>query len=142
MNNIDEHFIKRFQGRLKDQLPKHRDKLNLSQLGVAVSLKKSQTTYQRWEATGEGMTNIFILLKVFRILNFSFTEIMEMFELSQPNMDELIEFYQDENIEKTVKEMGLLSYVRNNCTDMNDMLIEKLLDILFAERLKRHKKKT
>ena len=139
MNNIDEHFIKRFQGRLKNQLPKHRKKLNLSQLRVALSLKKTQSTYQRWEATGENLTNIFALLKVFRILNFSFTEIVEMLELPQPNMDELKEFYQDENIEKTIKEMGLLSYVRNNCINMNDMLIEKLLDILFAERLKRRK---
>ena len=109
MNNIDEHFIKRFQGRLKDQLLKHRDKLNLSQLWVAMSLEKSQSTYQRWEATGENLTNIFTLLKVFRILKFSFTEIVEMLELPQPNMDELKELYQDENIEKTVKEMGLLS---------------------------------
>lgn len=139
MNNIDEHFIKRFQDRLKDQLFKHRNKLNFSQLKVAVSLEKSQTTYQRWESTGENLTNIFDLLKVFHILNFSFTEIIEMLELPQPNMDELNEFYKDENIEKTIKEMGLTSYVRKNCTGMGDMLIEKLLDILFAERLRRRK---
>lgn len=139
MNNIDEHFTKRFQDRLKDQLSKHRNKLNFSQLKVAMALEKSQSTYQRWESTGENLTNIFDLLKIFRMLNFSFTEIIEMLELPQPNMDELNEFYKDENIEKTIKEMGLTSYVRKNCTDMGDMQIEKLLDILFAERLRRRK---
>ena len=142
MQNIDEHFIKKFQDRLRDQLLKHRDKLNFSQVKVAMSLEKSQSTYQRWEATGENLTNIFDLLKVFRILNFSFTEIIKILELPQPNVDELNEFYQDENIEKTIKEMGLTTYVRNNCADMDDMLIEKLLDILFTERLKRHEKRT
>ena len=133
---------KEIQKRLSEQLNIRRGKLGFSQVKVAMLLKKSQSTYQRWETRGQNLPNVSDLLKVFRILDFSLTEIMEVLGLPRPDADELKKLCQDENIEKAIKEASLYSYVRKNCPDLGDMEIEKLLDTLFAERLKRHNAKT
>lgn len=130
-----------FRESLKGQLPKHRENLGLKQKDVAHLIDKPESTYQRWEATGDGLTNIFNILKVFQVLGFSTTEIIKILGLSQLKPSEIGEICTDEGTLKSIKEDGIYLYVRNNRANMDDITIEKLLDALFEERLKRHQRK-
>lgn len=129
------------QEKLSKKLYNHREKLKLTQRSVAYSLGKSESTYQRWEATGKGLTNIFDILKVFRVLDFSVTEIIEILGLPNLKLDEIKNIYSDEDTLKSIKEAGIYSYLRKNCTDIKDITIEKLLDILCEEHHKRYQRK-
>lgn len=140
MDKNKEYFDKeKFREQLRKQLYEHRDNLKITQVNTAMLLGISPTAYQRWESTGHCLTNIYKLLNVFHVLKFSLTEIMKLLELPEPTEEELKEFYADTVVRESVKQEGIINYVRNNCTDMQDIQIEKLLDILFTERLKRRR---
>ena len=98
MNNT--YYSKRkLQERLGDVLHEHRTALGKTQLTIAKEIGKSGTTYQRWESTGKGLTDIFDILRLFEILNISTGEIIALLglpPLSQKDMDIL---YQDDAID-------------------------------------------
>lgn len=81
MKNINELELE-FQEKLKGLLREYRIKRNLSQFDVANAVGKSLDTYQRWEYTGKGLTNIFILLSVFQTLDFSLLTIYTIYGCS------------------------------------------------------------
>lgn len=126
-----------FEKRLREQLRKHRKKINLSQLNVANAVNVSFDTYQRWESTGQHLTNIFTLLSVFRELGFSTTEIIDVLGLPPLTLNEIKAIYQDEDTLKSIKENGICSAMRENCPDMKDFTLERLLAIFFGEHSKR-----
>ena len=137
MENKNEYFELEFQKNLKKQLHEHRIKRKLRQLDVANAIGKSLDTYQRWESTGQHLNDIFSLLSVFRVLNFSTTEIIDVLGLPPLTLSEIKGIYQDEDTLKDIKENGICSAIRKNCHHMNDFVLEKLLTILLNEHLKR-----
>lgn len=137
MKNIIEYSELELQEKLKGQIREHRKKRKLSQLNVANAVGKSVDTYQRWEYTGKGLTNIFILLSVFQTLNFSITEIIDILGLPPLTLSEIKTIYQDEGTLKSIKENGICSAIRENCHHMDDFTLERLLVILLKEHSKR-----
>lgn len=136
MKNINELELE-FQEKLKGLLREYRIKRNLSQFDVANAVGKSLDTYQRWEYTGKGLTNIFILLSVFQTLDFSITEIIDILGLPPLTLSEIKAIYQDEGTLKSIKENGICSAIRENCRHMEDFTWERLLVILLKEHSKR-----
>lgn len=128
---------KLFEKRLKEQLHQHRQKRNITQLDVASMVGVSHDTYQRWESTGQRLTNIFSLLSVFQALHFSTTEIIDVLGLPPLTLNEIKAIYQDEDTLKSIKENGICSAMRENCPDMKDFTLERLLAIFFGEHSKR-----
>lgn len=128
-----------FEKRISEKLREHREKLNLRQLDVANSLHKARSTYQCWETTGKRLTNVHDLLKAFQVLGFSTTEVIDVLGLPPLKLSEIESIYQDEETLKSIKDDSICLCMRNNCKDMPDFTIERLLDTLFAERLKRHR---
>lgn len=126
-----------FEKRVSEQLYKHREKLNLRPLEVADLVGKSYSAYQKWESTGKHLTNIYDILNVFQVLGFSIAEIVEVLGLPRPTSDDIKELCPDEDTRKSIEEDGIYLYVRKKCTDLDDSTIEKLLDVISAERLKR-----
>ena len=98
MSNKD--LEQEFQERLKKELRKHRLKQKLSQKAVADALMVSETTYYRWEKYGQCLTDIFSLLNVFRVLDFSTVEIIDLLGLAPLTLGEIEAVYQDEDILK------------------------------------------
>lgn len=137
MKNENEYLKPGFQKRLKEQLREHRKKRNLSQLDVANAVGKSLDTYQRWESTGERLTEIYSLLSVFRALDFSTTEIIEVLGLPPLTLGEMKAIYQDEDTLKSIQEKGICSAMRENCRHMDDFTLERLLAVLLNEHSKR-----
>lgn len=135
INSVSEQEL--FERRLKGQLRRHRERLHLGQKRTADLLCKSYSAYQRWESTGKCLTNIFDILRVFEVLGFSTAEAIDVLGLPPLTADELKDICPDEETMKGIQENGICSYVRMNCGTMDDRQIERLLDILFAERLKR-----
>lgn len=136
--NLDKQT--RFENKLKKQLRQHRENLHLSRVKVAQDVHKSPKAYERWELSGKCLTNIHDLLKVFQVLKFTTSEVIDLLELPPFKADELEKLSPDEDTLKRIKEGGILIYMRNKCTCMDDFTLEKILDILFAERLKRNNK--
>lgn len=134
---VNEDFILEFQEKLKRQLFEHRTKLKLSQLDVADAVGRSRDTYLRWEKYGQRLTDIFKLLSVFQVLEFSTTEIINVLGLPPLTLSEMKAIYQDEDTLKNIKENGIYSAMRENCPDMEDFILEKLLALLFKEHSKR-----
>ena len=89
-HTTQELFIEQFEQRLREALHQHREKLGLGQVRVADSLGISPSTYQRWES-GQSLTDIFKLLKVFRTLKFTTTEVIDLLGLPPLTADELEE---------------------------------------------------
>lgn len=140
MKNEDLDKQTRLENKLKKQLRQHRENLHLSRVKVAQDVYKSLKTYERWESNGKGLTNIHNLLEVFQVLKFTTSEVIDLLELPPFKADELEKISPDEDTLKRIRDDGILTYMRNNCTHIDDLKLEKLLDILFAERLKRHNK--
>ena len=131
---------RKLQERLGDVLHEHRTALGKTQLTIAKEIGKSGTTYQRWESTGKGLTDIFDILRLFEILNISTGEIIALLglpPLSQTDMDLL---YQDDAIQNAIKSSGIYRYLRNHCAELDDITVEKLVDIITEERLKRRRR--
>lgn len=134
---LKQEFQERYKKELKQQLRQHRKKGNLTQLNVADAVGVSLDTYHRWESTGQHLTDIFTLLNVFQVLDFSTTEIIDVLGLPPLTLNEVKSIYQDEDTLKHIKEKGICSAMRENCPDMDDFTLEKLLSILLNEHSKR-----
>ena len=130
-----------FKIRIRKCLYARRKELKLKQREMAQRLGKSEKTYQRWESTGEGLSDILEVLEVFRKLKFSTLEIADVLGLPPIELDEIKERYQDEAILTSIRESSIYIYLRDNCSSVNDVLLEKLLDVITAERLKRRRNK-
>lgn len=129
------------QKRIREHLYARRKELKLKQREIAQMLGKSEKTYQRWESTGKGLTDILEVLEVFRKLKFSTFEMVDVLGLPPIELDEIKERYQDEAILTSIRESSIYIYLRDNCSSVNDVLLEKLLDVITAERLKRRRNK-
>ncbi len=126
-----------FQKRLKEQLRKHRNKKNLHYLDVANAIGKSYDTYYRWENTGQHLTDIFSLLSVFRTLDFSTSEIIDVLGLPPLTSCEAKTICQHEDMLESIKENGIYLAMCKKCPDMDDFTWGKLLVLLLEEYLKR-----
>jgi len=135
-----ESFRKRLKEQLRQQLRQHREKLGLNQVEVAGMLCKSHCTYQRWESTGDHLTNIYDIRETFRVLDFSTTEIINLLGLPPLKLDELEEILPDENALRNIEEQGIYSYVRKKCDDMDNRTIDRILKILLTKRFNVNKK--
>ncbi|MCM1252323.1 MAG: helix-turn-helix domain-containing protein [Clostridium sp.] len=122
---ITEQFILEFQKRLHKALLEHRKKKHLTQQNVADKMCISLDTYKRLEH-GKYL-DIFKLLSVFQELDFSAAEIIDVLGLPLLTGQE-------------IKENAIYSTVRENCHDMDNMTLEKLLSIICAERANRLEK--
>lgn len=137
MKNKNQNLEQELQTKLKRQLRKHREKLNLKQLDVANAVGKSLDTYSYWESTGRRLTDIFSLLSVFQALEFSTAEIIDVLGLPPLTLNEIKAIYQDEDTLKNIKGNGIYSAMRENCSDIDDFTLTKLLVLLLKERLRR-----
>ena len=92
--NYSEEEIKK---RLTEQMVQHRDeKLKLTQKEAAELLATSEKTYQRWESSGKGLSDFFVIQNIFRTLHFSTTEIINVLGLPPLSLSEAKELCQDE----------------------------------------------
>ena len=98
---------------------------------------KSLDTYQRWESSGQRLTDIFSLLNVFQTLEFSTTEIIDVLGLPPLTFSEIKAIYQDEDTLKSIKENGICSAMHKKCSGMDEFTLERLLAILLQEHSKR-----
>lgn len=119
--------------RLTEQMLQHREKLGLSQGKAAELLGKSEKTYQRWESTGNGLSDFFEIQNIFHVLHFSTTEIINLLELPALTPSEIKGLYQGEDTLKGIQE----DIIRQKCGGMQSTTIEGLLCILLKEYLKR-----
>lgn len=119
--------------RINNAVCLHRNKLKLSQFEVSERLGISEKTYQRWESSEETLTDIFKILSVFQVLEFTTTEIIDVLGLPPLTLDEIKVDFPDIEILKSIKE---------NCCNMEDSAIERLIVILMNEHLKRHDRKS
>ncbi len=140
-NTYSKQGLKTFQERIREQLSQHRENLKLSQVHVAGLVGKSPSTYQRWESTGTCLTNIHDFQKLFQVLKFSTSDVIELFGLPPLQQEELKTLFPDKNTRKAIEEDGICLYMRKNCANMETSTIEKLLDIVSDERLKRRRYK-
>lgn len=137
IKKIDDAFKEEFQKKLKTQIRQHRTEHNYSQVGIANAVGVTDKAYQRWEYSGQHLTNIFRLLQVFRELEFSTTEIIDVLGLPPLTLNEVKSIYQDEDILKSIKEHSFYSVMRKKCPDIDDFTLEMILKLLLEERLKR-----
>lgn len=134
---MQNNYFELNQKKLKELLRGHRTKQNLRQSDVADAVGKSLDTYQRWESSGQCLTDIYSLLSVFKALDFSTAEIIDVLGLPPLTAGEMEAICQDGDTLKSIKENGIYSVIREKCPDMNDFILEKLLAILFQEHSKR-----
>ena len=104
------------QKRIREHLYARRKELKLKQREIAQMLGKSEKTYQRWESTGKGLTDILEVLEVFRKLKFSTFEMVDVLGLPPIELDEIKERYQDEAILTSIRESSIYIYLRDNCS--------------------------
>lgn len=123
---ITEQFILEFQKRLHKALFEHRKNKHFTQQVVADKMCISLDTYKRLEH-GKCL-DISRLLSVLQELDFSTAEIIDVLGLPLLTGQE-------------IKENAIYSAVRENCHDMDNMTLEKLLSIICVERAKRLEKK-
>lgn len=123
--------------RLIEQMFQHRERLGLTQKQAAELLGKSEKTYQRWESSGDGLSNFFDIQNIFKILQFSTTEIINVLGLPPLTLNEVEELYQDEETLKSLRENSVYSFISKKCDGLESITIEKLLYILSKEYFKR-----
>lgn len=133
---IENNYEKKFQEKLSKQLYDHRQKRKLSQYEVANAVGKTAETYQRWESSGKHLTDIFSLLSVFKVLDFSTAEIIDVFGLPPLTLSEIKDIYQDKDI-LDIKRNGIYSAMRKKCPEIDDFTLGKLLHLLMEEHIKR-----
>ncbi len=134
ITQLEEEKIKE---RLTKTMYKRRKELKLKQREVAGLLGKEEKTYQRLESTGNGLSNFFDILDIFRVLHFSVNDIIYVLELPPLTLREIEELYQDEETLKNIREKGIHSSIRQTCGKMETITIERVLCTLMAEYLKR-----
>lgn len=96
-------------------------------------LNVPESTYQRWESDGRGLSNIHNLLAVLKALEFSTPETIRLLGLPGLNMDEVKELCQDVETLERIKEKSVLSYMRDNCCSMSRVTLKKLLITILDE---------
>ncbi len=128
---------KEIRNRLRNKMVQRREKLKLHQSDVAELLDRSEKTYQRWESDGDGLSNLFTVLNIFRVLQFSLTDILYVLGLPPLTLREIKELYQDEETLKSIRESSINATIRQACGEMETITIEKLLDTLMAAHLRR-----
>ena len=133
---IENHYEKKFQEELSRQLYEHRQKRKLTQYEVADAVGKTVDTYQRWESSGKHLTDIFSLLSVFKALDFSTAEIIDVFGLPPLTLSEIKDIYQDKDI-LDIKRNGIYSAMCKKCPEIDDFTLGKLLLLLMKEYVKR-----
>lgn len=131
-----ELFIEQFEQRLREALRQHRKALGLGQTRAADLFHVASSTYERWES-GKSLTDIFKLLKVFRTLKFTTTEVIDLLGLPPLTADELEGISPDEETLKLLKGERIYTYVRQNCGEMSDSTINRLLTFLLQEERNR-----
>ena len=134
ITQLEEEKIKE---RLTKTMYKRRKELKLKQREVAGLLGKEEKTYQRLESTGNGLSDFFDILDIFRVLHFSVNDIIYVLELPPLTLREIEELYQDEETLKNIREKGIHSSIRQTCGKMETITIERVLCTLMAEYLKR-----
>ena len=139
MHNQNDNLEKKFQERLKEQIREHRKRQKLRQLDVANALGVSLDTYQHWEKPSQSLTNISDILSVFRELDFSTAEIIDVLGLAPLTPSEVKAVCQDEDTLKCIKGNTIYAAVREKCPDMDVFTLEKLLILLLDEHSKRLK---
>lgn len=133
-NNIDLFDEEKFKEQWREKLSSHRkNKLGLSQEKFAELLNISHATYQRWESANK-LPSIFDILNLFRILEFTTYEIINLLQLPLLKEEDIINFLQDKD---ALKEGTICHYLKENSFKMSNSTIEALLDIISEERLKR-----
>ena len=140
MDNTDQSK-RNLQARLGNVLYEHRTALGKTRLTIADKIGKSEKTYQRWESTGKGLTDIFDILRLFEILKIPTGEIIALLGFPPLSQKEVETLYQDEAIQNEIKSSGIYRYLRDHCAELNDITVEKLVDIITEERLKRRRYK-
>lgn len=140
MDNTDQSK-RNLQARLSNVLYEHRTALGKTRLTIAYKIGKSEKTYQRWESTGKGLTDIFDILHLFKILNISTGEIIALLGLPPLSQKDVETLYQDEAIQNEIKSSGIYRYLRDHCAKLSDITVEKLLDVITEERLKRRRRR-
>lgn len=83
---------KEIRNRLKEKMLQHRDKLGLKQREVAELLDKDEKTYQRLESTGNGLSDFFDIQNIFRVLEFSTTDIIDVLGFPPLTLNEIKSF--------------------------------------------------
>lgn len=141
MNNNTYYSKRKLQERLGDALRKHRIALGKTQLAIALEIGKSEKTCQRWESTGKGLTDIFDILHLFEVLKIPTGEIVTLLGLPPLSQKDVEILYQDEAIQNEIKSSGIYRYLRDHCAELDDITIEKLVDVITEERLKRRRYK-
>lgn len=121
---------KEFGEKLSMQLHQHRVKLGYAQSDVAELLGISESSYQRWESKGEGLTDIHKILAVLKVLHFSTPETIRLLELPELKMDEVKELCQDKETLERIKGQSVLSYMRENWHSMGKVTLKKLFFII------------
>lgn len=134
---MQNNYFELNQKKLKELLRGHRTKQNLRQSDVADAVGKSLDTYQRWESSGQCLTDIYSLLNVFRALDFSTAEIIDVLSLPPLRPSEVIDVCQDEDTLKSIKENGIYSVMRKECPGIDNLTLKKLLHLLVGELFKR-----
>lgn len=137
MDKYNSSEKEKITGRLTEQMRHHRKALGLTQGKAAELLGRPEKTYQRWESTGEGLSDFFVILDIFRVLRFPTTEIIGMLGLPPLTESEVKEYYRDEKTLKSIQDNGIYSAVCQNCGGLGSITIEKLLCVLLKEYLKR-----
>lgn len=132
----EEQISKQLSERFRQQ----RKKLGYTQSYVASLLGVSDSVYQRWEK-GLCIGNIFNMLAAFQALGFSTADIIEVLSLPPLDVDEIAAVCQDKKACEGIAEEGIYLYMRKNCAGIKDLALEKLLDVLTDERLKRRQYK-
>lgn len=135
-----EYFVNsaRIMERLKTEIRERRRDLHLTQAQVGRSLNKSEKGYQRTENEGVGLSDIFKLLEILYLLEFSTSEIINLLELPPLKPSEIKDICQDEDALGSIQENELCCYIGEHCTDMDTATIASLLEILSIENRKRH----
>ena len=134
ITQLEEEKIKE---RLTETMFKRRKELKLKQREVAELLGKDEKTYQRLESTGNGLSNLFDILDIFRVLHFSIKDIIYVLELPPFTLSEIKELYQDEETLKSIRENGIYSSICQTCGKMGTITIERVICTLMGEYLKR-----
>lgn len=136
-NNFNNYEKADLQKRLGNALYKHRNALGKKQREVALAIEKSEKTYQRWESTGKGLNDLFDILQLFQLLDFSTTEIIDLLGFPPLELKEIRTLYKDGAILNEIRNNSIYLYLQKHCSDLDNVTIEKLLDVITEERLKR-----
>ncbi|EOS21888.1 hypothetical protein C806_04029 [Lachnospiraceae bacterium 3-1] len=132
----EEQIREQLSGRFRQQ----RKKLDYTQSYVASLLDVSKSAYQRLEK-GQCLGGIFNILAASQALELSTADIIKALDLPPLDVGEAAAVCKDKKACEGIAEEGIYLYMRENCAGINDVTLEKLLDVLTAERLERRQHK-